>query len=131
MTKAITRRAFVSAATGVAALAGTACATTSQQSASHTDTYTQAVTASKHVEDLLGAMSLEQKIAQMIVLAIRTWEGKDNSVTDLSAVPDLAAALQKHQYGGVILLGANIRDTEQALRLISDLQANNAKGAGT
>ena len=121
----------MSAATGVAALAGTACATTQQQGASPTDSYTQAVTASKRVEDLLGAMSLEQKIAQMIMLAIRTWEGKDNGVTDLSAVPDLAAALQKHQYGGVILLGVNIRDTEQTLRLISDLQANNAKGAGT
>ena len=131
MARAITRRAFVSAATAAAALAGTACTTTPQQGASSTDTYTKSVSASKRVEDLLGTMSLEQKIAQMIMLAIRTWEGKDNGVTDLSAVPDLAAALQKHQYGGVILLGVNIRDTKQTLRLISDLQTNNAKGAGT
>jgi beta-N-acetylhexosaminidase len=122
MARSLTRRAFVSAVTGAAALAGTACATTSQQGASATDTYTQTVTASKRVEDLLGAMSLEQKIAQMIVLAFRTWEGKDNGVTDLSAIPDLADALQKHQYGGVILLGSNIRDTEPYPRTFGNLK---------
>ena len=130
MARSLTRRAFVSAARGAAALAGTACTTTPQQGASSTDAYTKSVSASKRVEDLLATMSLEQKIAQMIMPAIRTWEGKDNGVTDLSAVPDLAAALQKHQYCGVILLGINVRDTDQTLRLISDLQANNAKGAG-
>ncbi len=127
MAGAITRRAFVSAAAGAAALAGAACATSPQETASPSDVYTQAVVASKRVEDLLGTMSLEQKIAQMIMPAIRTWEGEDNGVTDLSAVPDLAAALQRHQYGGVILFGANVEDTEQTLRLVSDLQANNAK----
>lgn len=76
MARAITRRAFVSAATAAAALAGTACTTTPQQGASSTDAYTKSVSASKRVEDLLGAMSLEQKIAQMVMLAIRTWEGK-------------------------------------------------------
>ena len=130
MARPISRRMFVSAVAGAATLAGTACATTPQQGAPSADGSTQAVSASKRVEDLLGAMSLEQKIAQMIMPAIRTWEGEDNSVTDLAAVPNLATALQRHQYGGVILFGANVRDTEQTLRLIRDLQANNAKGAG-
>jgi hypothetical protein len=74
-------------------------------------------------------MTLDEKISQMIVPAIRTWNGTE--VTDLSAVPELASALQKHQYGGVILFGQNVKDTEQTARLVSDLQANNAKiGAG-
>ena len=87
------------------------------------------VASDDRVETLLASMSVEQKIAQMIMLAIRSWGGEENGVTDLSAVPDLAAALQKHQYGGVILFGANVEDTEQTLRLVHDLQANNAQSA--
>lgn len=74
-------------------------------------------------------MSLEQKIAQMLMPALRSWGDYEHLVTDLSAYPELASALQKHQYGGVILFGQNISDTEQTLRLVSDLQSNNASGA--
>jgi len=41
--------------------------------------------------------------------------------------PELAEALRKHQYGGIILFGANIQDTEQVAKLLSDLQINNAE----
>ena len=75
-------------------------------------------------EEILSGMSLDEKISQMIILAIRTWD--QENVTDLSAVPELAEALRRHQYGGIILFGPNISDTEQTARLISDLQANNA-----
>ena len=78
-------------------------------------------------EALLASMALEQKVAQLVVPAFRTW-GKED-LTDLSAAPELAAALRRHQYGGVILFGANIDGTEQTLRLVHDLQANNAQGA--
>lgn len=74
-------------------------------------------------------MSLEQKIAQLIMPAIRSWEGDENAVTDLSAVPELATALARHQYGGVILFGSNVVETEQTYRLVNDLQSNNARSA--
>ena len=77
------------------------------------------------VGGLLAAMSLEQKVAQMIMPSIRAW-GQRN-VRVLSETPALAQALRRHQYGGVILFGANISDTEQTVRLISDLQSNNAQ----
>ena len=77
---------------------------------------------------LLDKMTLEQKVAQMIMLSLRTWEGEDNGVTELGHYPALAEALRRHQYGGVILFGANIADTQQTVRLIGDLQANNALG---
>ena len=80
------------------------------------------------VETLCDSMTLEQKVAQMIMLSMRTWEGEDNDVTVLGDHPALAEALRRHQYGGVILFGANIKDTEQTVRLIADLQANNALG---
>ncbi len=80
-------------------------------------------------EALCGKMTLEQKVSQMIMPSMRTWEGEDNSVTDLGSYPGLAEALRRHQYCGVILFGANITGTEQTVRLISDLQSNNALGA--
>lgn len=76
-------------------------------------------------EAILQGMTLEEKISQMIIPAVRTWNG--TNVTDLNAVPELAQALQKHQYGGIILYGSNVADAAQVTRLFSDLQKNNAQ----
>ena len=78
----------------------------------------------KSAEEILSGMTLDEKISQMIIPAIRTWD--EENVTDLSAVPELAEALQEHQYGGILLYGSNVSGTEQLTRLIADLQANNA-----
>lgn len=78
----------------------------------------------KQAEDILSGMSLDEKISQMIIPAIRTYNGE--KITNLSAAPELAEALRRHQYGGILLGGTNISDTEQVARLIWDLQANNA-----
>ena len=79
------------------------------------------------VDALLNAMTLDQKISQMIMPALLTWDGE--KVTELSGWPTLAEALRRHQYGGVILFGANIASTEQTVHLIDDLQRNNAQSA--
>ena len=39
----------------------------------------------------------------------------------------LPEVLQRHQYGGMILYGSNVKGTEQVTRLISDLQKNNGE----
>ena len=81
-------------------------------------------------ETIVRNMTLDEKISQMIIPAIRTWTGSDGkkaNLTVLSEAPELAAALRKHQYGGVILFGQNITGTEQVVRLLSDLQKNNAE----
>ena len=83
--------------------------------------------AQSRIEALLNAMTLDQKISQMIMPALRTWDSE--KVTELSGDSALAEALRGHQYGGVILFGQNIASTEQTLRLIDDLQRNNALGA--
>ena len=80
------------------------------------------------IDSLVSMMTTEAKIAQMIMPAIRTWNGE--KVTDLESCPGLAAALRKHPYGGVILFGANIVDAAQTVRLTSALQANNAEAGG-
>ncbi len=87
----------------------------------------QSPTEVRQIEEILENMSLEGKIAQMIMPAIRTWDGE--KVTALSDYPELAMALRCHPYGGIILFGANIEDAAQTVRLIGDLQLNNARGA--
>ena len=121
MSTSLSRRTFVTGAAGLAALAGSACA--SPQPPAGTD----ATNEPSSLEDLMASMTLEQKIAQMIMPAIRTWEGEEANVYDLGSVPELAEALRKHQYGGIILFGQNVKDSEQTVRLVSDLQANNAQ----
>ena len=76
------------------------------------------------VEEMVRQMTLDEKISQMIIPAIRTWN--EENVTDLAAAEELAEVLRRHQYGGLILFAVNIENSEQTVRLISDLQANNA-----
>ena len=75
--------------------------------------------------EILDQMTLEEKISQMIIPAIRSWDGVD--LTNLSEASGLAEALRKHQYGGVILFAMNVKDVSQTVQLIRDLQLNNAK----
>lgn len=77
---------------------------------------------------ILSGMSMDEKISQMIIPAIRTWDEQD--VTDLDQVPALAEALRRHQYGGIILFSGNITGNGQTAKLIADLQANNAQIEG-
>ena len=75
------------------------------------------------VEEILSSMTLEEKICQMIIPAIRTWD--ESNVTKLSDYPELAEALRKHQYGGLILFRANVTGPGQIAALTEELQANN------
>ena len=75
------------------------------------------------VEEILSSMTLDEKISQMIIPAIRTWDGKN--VTKLSDYPDLEEALRAHQYGGIILYSSNITGPGQVTALVQDLQVNN------
>ena len=77
------------------------------------------------VEGIISEMSMDEKISQMIIPAIRTWN--EENVTDLNRVPELKEALKRHQYGGIILFGSNITGNEKVTRLIYDLQENNAQ----
>lgn len=77
----------------------------------------------REAEHILERMSMEEKIAQMIIPAIRTWDGQN--VTYLDQAPALAEALRRHQYGGIILFGENIAGSGQVAKLVADLQENN------
>ncbi len=77
------------------------------------------------INRIISKMSLDEKISQMIIPAIRTWN--EENVTDLEACPELSEVLQRHQYGGIILYGANISGNEQTAKLLYDLQDNNSR----
>ena len=81
------------------------------------------------VEEMISSMTLDDKISQMIIPAIRTWD--EVNVTDLSACPELSEALRAHQYGGIILFGSNVEDPGQATALVQELQANNLENTQT
>ena len=83
---------------------------------------------SDRVSELLAAMTLDDKVSQMIVPSLRTWDG--TAATSLADARGLAEALQKHRYGGVILYGQNITGSAQIARFTTQLQANNAGIAG-
>ena len=76
------------------------------------------------IDKVISKMSLDEKISQMIIPAIRTWD--EENVTELDACPELSEVLQRHQYGGIILFGANISGNEQVAKLLYDLQENNS-----
>ena len=75
------------------------------------------------IDNIIANMTLDEEISQMLIPAFRTWNGAN--MTDLGAAPALKEALTRHQYGGVILFGTNIKGTEQVTKLLYDLQANN------
>ena len=81
------------------------------------------------VEEMLSAMTLDDKISQMIMPAIRSWDEVD--MTALSDSPELARALRAHQYGGIILFSQNVSDPGQTACLTRDLQANNLQNENT
>ena len=117
----LSRRQACALGTGAAASLATGLPNILANATDDTDTETR-------VDAILTSMTLEQKVAQLIMPAMRTWED-GGGVLDLGDAPGLAEALRQHQYCGVILFGSNLNDTEQAVRLVSDLQRNNAEGA--
>lgn len=102
--------------------------------ASPTETTTE--TASPQVEKLLEDMSLKQKVTQMIMPDFRKWqEAGQESPQDLTMVnAEVAEAIDKYDFGGVILFAENVKETKQTLALTQDMQkaaienkANNGK----
>ena len=102
--------------------------------ASPTETSTE--TASPEVEKLIENMPLKQKVTQMIMPDFRKWqEANQESPQDLTKVnAEVADAIDKYDFGGVILFAENVKETNQTLALTQDMQkaaienkANNGK----
>ena len=97
---------------------------------------TDASPASKRVQQLVADMTLRQKITQMLMPDFRKWqqEGQaaQSDMTELNK--EVAEAVDKYDFGGVILFAENVKGTAQTLALTQALQqaaisnqANNGK----
>ena len=72
------------------------------------------------LEELLMKMTLEEKVAQMLVVTPETLTGRDSYLTKLDDA--FGAAYDRLPVGGVLLMGGNLKDPEQTTALLGALQ---------
>ena len=101
------------------------------------------------ITELLSQMTLEEKVGQMMVVSFRVWQDLSGTAAEAGStvesrepaaksarvnVTELNDALREfireYHFGGTILFAENIKDAEQTLRLVMDLQAANQQGGG-
>ena len=75
----------------------------------------------EQVNEILAGMSTEQKLAQMMIVTLRSDMSATKCATELD--PSYTELLEKYDFGGVILFAGNIVDSEQTITLIRDCQA--------
>lgn len=78
------------------------------------------VTTSKpaNSENILDSMTIEEKVGQLLMPDIRTWEGEDvTSIND-----DIKSLINEYHLGGIILFKENFVNRSQATTLIQQLK---------
>ncbi|MCR5108461.1 MAG: hypothetical protein K6B28_09890 [Lachnospiraceae bacterium] len=71
-------------------------------------------------EDILSKMTTEQKLAQMMVVTLRSNLDDSEFAQELSG--DYSDLFTKYDFGGVILYKGNIVDADQTFTMINDIQ---------
>ncbi len=83
---------------------------------------------SKTAAEIVAEMTLEQKIAQMLMPSFRYWKN-DGKIVDVPVLNDaMRNCIKNHGFGGVIVFSQNINGTEQTIRLIDDMQNASVSG---
>ncbi len=86
------------------------------------------VMAANGIRSVVSNMTTQQKVAQMIMPALRTWTSGDDAVPATTLSDEQKAVLTKYSFGGVIIFGQNIEEAGQTTQLISSMQEANAMG---
>ncbi len=86
------------------------------------------VMAANGIRSVVSNMTTQQKVAQMIMPALRTWASGDDAVPATTLSDEQKAVLMKYSFGGVIIFGQNIEEAGQTTQLISSMQEANAMG---
>ena len=75
------------------------------------------------IDEKIAAMSVEEKVGQMIMPAFRSW--KDDPEADAQPVLALndaiTSAITQGHFGGIILFAENFGNTQQAMDLICQM----------
>ncbi|QHZ48881.1 glycoside hydrolase family 3 protein [Bacillus sp. NSP9.1] len=76
------------------------------------------------IQQMVSAMTLEEKIGQMLMPDFRNWKKKDDSsATGFTRMnEEVAGIIQRYHLSGVILFAENVTGTEQTVRLTDGLQ---------
>ncbi len=69
-------------------------------------------------DEILSKMTMEEKIGQMITVAVREWDGESLTIME----DEIADIISKNSVGGVILFEENLVDTEQIVNLTTAYQ---------
>lgn len=77
-------------------------------------------------DKLLSSMSLREKLEQMIIIDVRTWNGSD--FTEMNE--EAAQLFQDYHFGGVILFSENYSDAAGTAGLILSMQQLNQASGG-
>ena len=82
-------------------------------------------------EGILGEMTLEDKIAQLLMPDFRYYTDEDGNIQNVTEMrPEIAELLKSYGFAGIIFFGPNLADTEKAVRLLDAMQAANAAVPG-
>ncbi|MBP5282733.1 MAG: glycoside hydrolase family 3 protein [Lachnospiraceae bacterium] len=101
------------------------------------------------VEELMNQMTLEEKVGQMMIASFRSWQELSSTEPNAGTTvenPEIVETpqiiyftelsdtvrecIKKYHFGGTILFAENIKDTEQTLRYVLDMQSTNQQGGG-
>ena len=78
--------------------------------------------------EILSSMTLEEKVAQMMMPAFRTWT-KGKSALDVTELnKEQEALIKKYPFGGVILFAENLKTADQSRDLIREIQDASLEG---
>lgn len=79
-----------------------------------------AATVEEQAANVVGGMTLEEKVGQMFVPDFRNWgfDSKNNRIPFTVMNDDVKSVIQKYHLGGVILFAENVKETEQTVRLV-------------
>ena len=80
--------------------------------------------ATSRVDEILAGMTIDQKIGKMIMPDFRMWQAEgEDAQSDMTVLNDeVAEIIDQYDFGGVILFAENVKETEQTLKLTTDMQ---------
>ena len=86
------------------------------------------------IDGILANMSLRDKLAQMMVVSLRSWKADYTSEDAAESITELndfmRAYLSEHRFGGMVVFAENCVDAEQTLRLTSEMKSATLEGGG-
>lgn len=81
----------------------------------------------KHVNGIIANMTIEQKLAQMMIIAIRYEPDTSKGITKLTKA--YKKLLKKYDFGGLIMYANNMTDINQTVTMIREAQSASMKSA--